>query len=56
MKAKEAVRHALLELGNAPAEQLASFIARQYGVRIEARYIPQLLAAIKDRETLLRGR
>ena len=26
MKAKEAVRNALLELGNAPAEQLASFI------------------------------
>jgi hypothetical protein len=46
------VQEALRELGEVPAEQLAAFIQRQYGVRIEARYVPLFKASVRGRELL----
>ena len=45
----ELVRIALLELGDAPAQELSAFIEKKHGVRIEPRFIPQFTASIRDK-------
>jgi len=48
----EAVRRALVELGDVSAEELAGFIGKNYGVVIRPQIIPILKATIKDKENL----
>ena len=55
MSKVEALRRALMEVGDVPAEELAAFIGRQYGVKVDARIVPVLRATLKDKE-LLAGR
>lgn len=56
MRPVDAVRQALLELGDVSAEQLAAHVEQRHGLRTEPRYIPLFLATIKDRDRLLRLR
>jgi hypothetical protein len=56
MDKMEAFRRAVAEWGYAAPEQLASLIEREYGVRIEPRYIPLFRATVKDLEELTRLR
>jgi hypothetical protein len=56
MNRMEMVRQALLELGNAPSQELSSFIEQKYGVKIEPKYIPLFKASIRDLENLIRLR
>jgi hypothetical protein len=48
----ELVRQALLELGEAFPQELATFIEQRHGVRIDARYIPIIRASILELEIL----
>jgi len=52
----ELVRQALAELGDVSAEELATFIERRHGLRIDPRYIPLMRASLRGRELLGRGR
>ena len=52
MNQVEAVRRALLELGNVSHQELADFIAVNYGVTLKPQIIPILKATIKDEEIL----
>jgi hypothetical protein len=56
MDKMEAFRLAVAQWGYAPPEQLASLIEREYGVRIEPRYIPLFRATVQDLEELTRLR
>jgi hypothetical protein len=46
----QAFRLAVAEIGEASAEQLASYIEQKYGVRIEPKFIPCFRASWLDRE------
>jgi hypothetical protein len=56
MDKMQAFRLAFAEMGDAPAEALASHIELKYGVRIEPRYIPVFRATVQDLEKLTRIR
>jgi hypothetical protein len=53
---EEAVRVALAELGDAPAPEVAAFIERKYGVRIDPRFLPVFKATLRAREHLEEAR
>jgi hypothetical protein len=55
MSKVELVCQALLELGDAPAPEIASFIEQRHGVRIEARIIPVLRAAVRGQEVVAKA-
>jgi hypothetical protein len=44
------VRLALAEVGAVPATDLAAFVQRRYGVKIDPRFLPVIRASLKDRE------
>jgi hypothetical protein len=46
------VREALQVLGEAPATDLAAFIERKHGVKIEPKYIPIYKVSIRDKDML----
>jgi hypothetical protein len=48
----ELIQVALRELGNAPARDLSSFIAKTHGVLIEPRCIPMFRASVRQKEPL----
>jgi hypothetical protein len=50
MERMEIVRQALVELGDAPSQELSSFIEQKYGVKIEPKYVPLFKATIRDLE------
>ena len=50
------VREAVAELGESPAQDLASFIERRHGVRINPKFIPILRASVRELEHLERAR
>lgn len=52
----ELVRQALLELGESPPQQVAAFIERRHGVRIDARFIPIVRASLLELEMLEQAR
>jgi hypothetical protein len=52
MDRMQAFRLAVAEMSDASAEQLASFIERKYGVRIEPKFIPCFRASLLDLERL----
>ena len=52
MDRMEIVRQALVELGDAPSQDLSSFIEQKYGVRIEPKFVPLFKATIRDMEKL----
>jgi len=45
----EMVRLALQELGDVPAQELAAFIERQHGVRIEPKFLPVFKASLRNK-------
>ena len=52
----ELVRRALMELGEASSQEVAAFIQRRHGVRIDARFIPVVRASILELEMLEKTR
>jgi hypothetical protein len=56
MSQVEALRLAMLELGDAPAEELAAYMGARYGVRVWPQFIPVLKATLKDKEMLAERR
>jgi len=52
MERMELIRQALLELGDAPSQDLSSFIEQKYGVKIEPKFVPLFKATIRDMERL----
>ncbi len=52
----ELVRQALLELGEASTQELATYIEQRHGVRIDTRLIPVLRASVRGQEMLERAR
>ena len=52
----EAMRQALAELGDAPNADLAAFLERRFGLRIDARFLPVLKASARGLEQLERAR
>lgn len=55
MSKVEAVRRALLEIGNVSAEELAAFASRHYGVNLDPLIVPVIKATLKDRVALAGG-
>ncbi len=56
MSKVEAVRRALLEIGPVSHEELAEFVTRQYGVKLDPRLVPVIRSTVKDRNLLDRRR
>ena len=56
MHKTEAVRLALAELGDAPAETLAAFVRSRYGMEVPPSLIPVIKATLRDKELLERAR
>ncbi len=56
MDKTEAVAKALAELGDAPAEQVAAFVRRRYGVDIRPAFIPLIKATLLDKALLEQAR
>jgi hypothetical protein len=53
---EEAVRLALAELGEASSAELAAFIERRYGMRIDPKFLPLYKASVRDKERLEQSR
>ena len=56
MNQAEAVRRAMLELGDVSAEELAAYIRTKYGVTVRPQFVPVLKATLKDQELLAEWR
>jgi hypothetical protein len=56
MDRMHAFRLAVAEIGEASAEQLASYIEKKFGVRIEPKFIPCFRASLLDLERQARLR
>jgi hypothetical protein len=56
MNQAEALRRAMMELGDASAEELAAFMQRTYGVTVRPQFVPVLKATLKDQEILAEWR
>lgn len=54
MSKVEALRRALIELGDSSSEALAAYMTTHYAVRVEPRIVPVLRAMIRDKELLAR--
>jgi hypothetical protein len=52
----DAVRLAKERLGEAPAEELADFIEKNFGLRVQPAIVAVLLASLRERESLERSR
>jgi hypothetical protein len=52
MDRMQAFRLAVAEVGDSSDEQLASYIAKKYGVRIEPKFIPCFRASLLDLERM----
>jgi hypothetical protein len=50
------VHRALMKLGCVSDEELVAFVAREYGVNLEARFVPIFRASLRAREVLERAR
>jgi hypothetical protein len=48
----EMVEQAMQALGDAGADDLAAFVHKQHGEKIEPRFMPLFLASIRDRRNL----
>lgn len=48
----EAVRLALVQLGDVSAEELTAYLSREYGIQIEPRFVPLFKATVRDRANL----
>jgi hypothetical protein len=53
---EEIVHRALVQLGCISDEELVAFVAREYGVSVEARFVPIFRASLRAREVLERAR
>ena len=53
---EEVVHRALAQLGCVSDEELVAFVAREYGVSVEARFVPVFRASLRAREVLERSR
>jgi hypothetical protein len=53
---EEIVHRALAQLGCVSDEELVAFVAREYGVRVEQRFVPVFRASLRAREVLERAR
>ena len=56
MNQAEAIRSAMVELGDVSAEELAAFIGTKYGVTVSPQFVPVLKATLKDKEILAEWR
>jgi hypothetical protein len=56
MNQAEALRLAMMELGDVSAEELAAFVRRAYGVTVRPQFVPVLKATLKDKENLAEWR
>jgi hypothetical protein len=52
----EMMKQALKELGEVPAQELAAFIERQFGIKVDARFIPIWRASLRGRQALEQSR
>jgi hypothetical protein len=52
----EMLKQALQKLGDAPAPELATFIERQFGIKVDARFIPKWKASLRGRQALEQSR
>jgi|HubBroStandDraft_4_1064222.scaffolds.fasta_scaffold242858_2 hypothetical protein len=52
----EMLKQALQELGEAPAQDLAEFIERQFGIKVEAKFIPIWKVSLRGRQALEQSR
>lgn len=53
---EQLVHGALAQLGCVSDEEVVSFMAREYGVRVEARFVPLFRASLRAKEVLERAR
>jgi hypothetical protein len=53
---EEIVHRALARLGCVSDEELVAFVAREYGVQVEARFVPIFRASLRAKEALERAR
>jgi hypothetical protein len=56
MNQAEALRLAMMEIGDASAEELAAFVQKNYGVAVRPQFAPVLKATLKDKEILAEWR
>jgi hypothetical protein len=48
----EMMKLALKELGEAPERELAAFIERQFGIKVDAKFIPIWKASLRGQQAL----
>jgi hypothetical protein len=56
MNQAESLQRAMKELGDAPAEELAAFMQKNYGVSVQPQFVPILKAMLRDKENLAEWR
>ena len=56
MNQAEALRLAMMELGDISAEELAAHIGTKYGLTVRPEFVPVLKATLKDKENLAEWR
>ena len=56
MNQSEALRRALGEIGDVSAQELATFMQKNYGVKVRPQIIPILKATLRDKENLAEWR
>jgi len=56
MNQAEALRRAMVELGYVSTEELAAYIATNYGVTVRPQFVPILKATLKDKEIVAEWR
>jgi hypothetical protein len=56
MDKMEAVRLALMEIGNVTAEELAAFVKARYGVSVRPKLVPIIKATLLDKERMRTAR
>ena len=53
---EEVVHRAIAQLGAVPDEELAAFVGREYGVRVEPRFVPVFRASLQAKQVLEQAR
>jgi hypothetical protein len=53
---EEAVRRTLAEIGEAPAPEVAAFVERRYGVKLDPKLLPVIRATLRSRQQLEEAR
>jgi hypothetical protein len=56
LTSEEIVHQAIARLGAVPNEELVAFVEREYGIRIEPRFVPVFRASLRSRQLMEQAR